>query len=135
LVENGYDAIVSRDDVPETAAAVALLMTNLSRLAEDLWIWSTLEFGYVELADRYCSVSSIMPQKKNPGVLEKLKALAAEAVGDAMDAFAAVKNVSFSELGHARARRISPGVVRASTRTRVETPAARTRSVGHHRRP
>jgi argininosuccinate lyase len=103
LVENGYDAIVARDDVTETASAVALLMTNLSRLAEDLWMWSTLEFGYVELADRYCSVSSIMPQKKNPGVLEKLKALSAEAVGDAMAAFAAVKNVSFSECGDAQA--------------------------------
>lgn len=103
LVENAYDAIVSRDDVTETAAAVALLMTNLSRLAEDLWIWSTLEFGYAELADRYCSVSSIMPQKKNPGVLEKLKAMSAEAIGDSTAAFAAVKNVSFSECGDAQA--------------------------------
>lgn len=102
LVENGYDAIVARDDVTETAAAVALLMTNVSRLAEDLWIWSTLEFGYIELADRYCSVSSIMPQKKNPGVLEKLKAMSARAIGDAMAAFAAVKNVSFSECGDAQ---------------------------------
>ncbi len=102
LVENGYDAIVSRDDVAETAAAVALLLTNLSRLAEDLWLWSTLEFGYAELADRYCSVSSIMPQKKNPVVLEKIKALGAEAIGAAMAAFAAVKNVSFSECGDAQ---------------------------------
>lgn len=102
LVENGYDAIVARDDVTELASVVALLMTNLSRLAEDLWIWSTLEFGYAELADRYCSVSSIMPQKKNPGVLEKVKALAAQAIGDAMAAFAAVKNVSFSECGDAQ---------------------------------
>ena len=102
LVENGYDAIVSRDDVTELASGVALLMTNLSRLAEDLWMWSTLEFGYVELADRYCSVSSIMPQKKNPGVLEKLKALSAQAIGDAMATFATVKNVSFSECGDAQ---------------------------------
>ncbi len=103
LVVNAYDAIVSRDDVTEAAAAVALLMTNLSRLCEDLWIWSTLEFGYAELADRYCSVSSIMPQKKNPGVIEKLKALSAQAIGDSMAAFAAVKNVSFSECGDAQA--------------------------------
>jgi argininosuccinate lyase len=103
LVENGYDAIVSRDDVTELAAAVGMLMTTLSRLCEDLWMWSTLEFGYVELADRYCSVSSIMPQKKNPGVLEKIKALSAQAIGDAMAAFAAVKNVSFSECGDAQA--------------------------------
>ncbi len=102
LVENGYDAIVSRDDVTELAAAVAMLMTDLSRLCEDLWIWSTLEFSYVELADRYSSVSSIMPQKKNPGVIEKLKALSAQAIGDAMAAFAAVKNVSFSECGDAQ---------------------------------
>ncbi|HUE76137.1 MAG TPA: argininosuccinate lyase [Chloroflexota bacterium] len=102
LVENAYDAIVSRDDVPECASVIALLMTNLSRLAEDLWLWSTLEFGYVELADRYCAVSSIMPQKKNPGVLEKLKAMSAQAVGDAVATFAAVKNVSFSECGDAQ---------------------------------
>lgn len=103
LVVNGYDAIVSRDDVTETAAVVALLMTNASRLAEDIWMWCTLEFGYVELADRYCAVSSIMPQKKNPGVIEKIKALSAEAVGASMTAFAAVKNVSFSECGDAQA--------------------------------
>jgi argininosuccinate lyase len=102
LVENGYDAIVARDDATETAAAVALLMTHISRLSEDLWMWSTLEFGYIELADRYCSVSSIMPQKKNPGVLEKVKGLSAHAIGDAMAAFASVKNVSFSECGDAQ---------------------------------
>ena len=103
LVVNGYDAIVSRDDATETAAVVALMMTNISRLAEDIWMWCTLEFGYVELADRYCAVSSIMPQKKNPGVIEKIKALSAEVVGTSMTAFAAVKNVSFSECGDAQA--------------------------------
>jgi argininosuccinate lyase len=136
LVENGYDAIVSRDDVVETGAAVALLMTHLSRLCEDLWLWSTLEFGYAELADRYCSVSSIMPQKKNPGVVEKIKALAAEAVGGASAAFAAVKNTSFSECGDAQTggnRPVYDAVAAASTSLELLCGVLRTLTIKKER--
>ncbi|TLX92145.1 MAG: argininosuccinate lyase, partial [Thaumarchaeota archaeon] len=62
LIENSIDATTSRDFVAEYLGAAAILMTNLSRLAEDLIIWSTSEFSFVELSDEFTSVSSVMPQ-------------------------------------------------------------------------
>lgn len=64
LVENSIDATSSRDVAAEYVADVAILMTNLSRIAEDLIIWSTSEFSFVELSDRFASPSSVMPTKK-----------------------------------------------------------------------
>jgi argininosuccinate lyase len=68
-LEIAYDAVSSRDDALETAGALAVLATFLSRIATDLYAWSTWEYGFVELADRHSAVSSIMPQKKNPAAL------------------------------------------------------------------
>jgi argininosuccinate lyase len=73
LVENSIDAVSSRDFAIETLACLAILMINMSRIAEDLILWSTSEFGYVELADEFASTSSIMPQKKNPCTLELIR--------------------------------------------------------------
>ena len=56
-----------RDFAIEFAAAAALVMMHLSRFAEELVLWSNPRFGFVTLADRFCTGSSIMPQKKNPG--------------------------------------------------------------------
>ncbi|MSO77930.1 MAG: argininosuccinate lyase [Alphaproteobacteria bacterium] len=98
LVEIAYDAVSSRDDALETAAALAVLMTNLSRVAVDLQNWNTAEYGFIELADEYSSVSSIMPQKKNPQALEHAKAVAAEVTGALMSVLGAVKNTSFSDV-------------------------------------
>lgn len=98
LVEIAYDAASSRDDVHETAAALAILMTGLSRLAADLQSWNTAEFGFIELADQFSSVSSIMPQKKNPQALEYAKAAAAHVTGALTVVLAASKNTSFSDV-------------------------------------
>lgn len=98
LVEVAYDAVSSRDDGHETTAALAILMTAISRLAVDLQSWSTLEYAFVELGDEHSSVSSIMPQKKNPASLEHLKADAAYAVGALMSALAVSKNTSFADV-------------------------------------
>jgi len=81
LVENSIDAISSRDFVAEYVGNAAILMTNLSRLAEDLIIWSTSEFSFVELSDRFTSTSSVMPQKKNPDVLELVRGKTAQVIG------------------------------------------------------
>ncbi len=81
LVENSLDAVSSRDAVLEAAACMSLLMTHLSRMAEDLILWSTQEFGYVELSDEYSSTSSAMPQKKNPCTLELIRGKAGEVHG------------------------------------------------------
>jgi len=73
LCENSLDAVSDRDFAIEFTAAAALLMTHLSRLSEELILWMSPRFGFVMLADRYCTGSSIMPQKKNPDVPELVR--------------------------------------------------------------
>jgi len=68
--ENSIDAVSDRDFIIEFESAAAIAMMHLSRLAEELIIWSSREFGFVELGDAYSTSSSIMPQKKNPDVAE-----------------------------------------------------------------
>ncbi len=98
LAEVAYDGVSVRDDAHEAVAALAILATNLSRLAFDLQNWNTMEYGFIELGDAYASVSSIMPQKKNPQSLEHSKAAAAHVVGDLMTALACSKNTSLSDV-------------------------------------
>ncbi len=92
-LENSIDAVGSRDFILETQSALTLLAVNLSRLAEDLIIWSSQEFGTVELPDEFTSTSSIMPQKKNPEVLEVIRARASYALGDFVASAAALKSL------------------------------------------
>ncbi len=70
LTRNSLDAVADRDFVAEYHFAAALAMMHLSRLAEEIVLWSTAEFGFVELDDAFATGSSIMPQKKNPDVAE-----------------------------------------------------------------
>jgi argininosuccinate lyase len=70
ISRNSLDAVSDRDFIIEFLAAAAIIMTHLSRLAEELIIWSGAEFGFVEMDDAYATGSSIMPQKKNPDVAE-----------------------------------------------------------------
>jgi argininosuccinate lyase len=70
---NSLDAVSDRDFAIEFAASAALLMTHLSRLSEELVLWMNPRFGFVALGDRYCTGSSIMPQKKNPDVPELVR--------------------------------------------------------------
>ena len=71
--ENSLDAVSDRDFAIEFVAAAALLMTHLSRMSEELVLWSSSPFGFIELSDAYCTGSSIMPQKKNPDVPELVR--------------------------------------------------------------
>ncbi|MFQ6095551.1 MAG: argininosuccinate lyase, partial [Candidatus Bathyarchaeia archaeon] len=73
LVENSIDAVSSKDVEIEVLSILANLMSSLSRISEDLILWSSSEFGYLELADEYSSTSSVMPQKKNPCTLELIR--------------------------------------------------------------
>jgi len=81
ICENSTDAVSDRDFVAEFLFWAALLQTHLSRLAEDLIIWSSAEFGFVELDDAYATGSSLMPQKKNPDSLELLRGKVGRMVG------------------------------------------------------
>lgn len=98
LVEVAYDAVSSRDDVHEATAALAVMMTGLSRVCTDLQLWNTMEFGFIEFDDAYSSVSSIMPQKKNPVAMEHFKAVAAMATGALGTVLATGKNTSFADV-------------------------------------
>jgi len=71
--EHALDVISSRDFIAETLCALAILASNLSRLAEEIVYWSTYEFGMIELDDAYALGSSIMPQKKNPCIAELVR--------------------------------------------------------------
>lgn len=74
IVENTLDGAGGNVDfILQTAAAIAISLCNLGRLLEGIYIWNTSEFGMLELADEYCSISSIMPQKKNPVALEMVR--------------------------------------------------------------
>jgi len=74
LIENSMDGVSTRDFILETMAALSILGTNLSKICEELILFSTYEFRVVELSDVYTSTSSIMPQKKNPDVAEIARA-------------------------------------------------------------
>ncbi|HEU4984951.1 MAG TPA: argininosuccinate lyase [Nitrososphaera sp.] len=93
LVRNSLDATTSRDSFLEYVAALAILASTLARMAEDLIIWSTQEFGFVELDDRYSSTSSAMPQKKNPDPLELTRAKAAIIAGRLASVLGMVKGL------------------------------------------
>ncbi|MCB4757291.1 MAG: argininosuccinate lyase [Elusimicrobia bacterium] len=73
ISENSIDAVASRDVVVEFLSICAILMTNVSRLAEELVLWSSSEFGFISLTDEFTSGSSIMPQKRNPDVAEIIR--------------------------------------------------------------
>ncbi len=104
VLENSLDAVGSRDFIMETQAVLSLLAVNLSRFAEDLIIWSSAEFSTVELPDEFTSTSSIMPQKKNPEVLEVIRARASYGLADFVATAAILKslpttyNLDFQEI-------------------------------------
>jgi argininosuccinate lyase len=81
IAANSLDAVGDRDFVIEFLADAALLMMHLSRIAEELILWSSAQFGFVDLPDRYCTGSSIMPQKKNPDVPELVRGKSARVIG------------------------------------------------------
>jgi argininosuccinate lyase len=81
-MRNSIDATGDRDFLAELLAALAIAQTHLSRLAEELVLWSTQEFGFVEMADAHTTGSSMMPQKKNPDVAEVVRGKTGRVVGD-----------------------------------------------------
>jgi argininosuccinate lyase len=81
LCENSLDAVSDRDFAIEFCGAAALAMMHRSRLSEEVVLWSSPRFGFVRLPDRYCTGSSIMPQKKNPDVPELVRGKSARVVG------------------------------------------------------
>jgi len=87
------DTVSDRDFVIETLSVLAILGMHLSRLAEDLIIWSTKEFGFVELDDAFATGSSLMPQKKNPDVLELIRGYTGTLYGNLMSVLTMMKGL------------------------------------------
>jgi len=90
---NSMDAVASRDAALEFLAACAIAAVTLSRLAEELVLWSTAEFGFVELSDAYSTGSSLMPQKKNPDVPELVRGKTGRVVGNLVSLLTTVKGL------------------------------------------
>ncbi|HEU5396595.1 MAG TPA: argininosuccinate lyase [Verrucomicrobiae bacterium] len=84
LTQNSMDAVSDRDFVVEFAAAAALLAVHLSRLSEDLILWSSAEFNFIKIADAYTTGSSLMPQKKNPDIAELARGKSGRVIGNLM---------------------------------------------------
>ena len=91
LCENSLDAVSDRDFAIEFCAAAALAMVHLSRLAEELVLWASPRYGFVRLPDRFCTGSSIMPQKKNPDVPELVRGKSGRVIGHLVGLLALMK--------------------------------------------
>ena len=95
---NTYGSIATIDYTLEAAAATSVALVGLGRFVQDLLLWSTIEIGYVRLADGLVQISSIMPQKRNPVALEHARAITSKALGQASALPLAVHNTPFGDI-------------------------------------
>ncbi|NJK90639.1 MAG: argininosuccinate lyase [Blastochloris sp.] len=93
VTRNSLDAVSDRDFMLEYAAANAVTAVHLSRLAEDLILWSSAEFGFIRIGDAFTTGSSLMPQKKNPDVAEITRGKSGRVIGDLMALLTLVKGL------------------------------------------
>jgi argininosuccinate lyase len=96
ISRNSIDAVSDRDFIIEYESCASILIMHLSRLAEELIIWSTAEFDFVEIDDSYCTSSSIMPQKKNPDVLEIIRGKSGIVYGGLLGMLTVMKGLPLS---------------------------------------
>lgn len=92
ICQNSLDAVSDRDFAIEFTAAASILMVHLSRLSEELIYWMSPRFGFIDIADRFCTGSSIMPQKKNPDVPELVRGKSARVIGHLMGLITLMKS-------------------------------------------
>ena len=96
LVENSYDAVAARDYILEAVSVAAVLCSTLVRVADTLIVWSSSEFGMIDMPDSYAYTSSIMPQKRNPGYFfESVRAKVSRVEGDLVSALMTMKGTTF----------------------------------------
>ncbi|MFA6505001.1 MAG: argininosuccinate lyase [Treponemataceae bacterium] len=93
---NSMDSVADRDFAAELSAACAILMTHLSRFSEDVVIWATEEFGFIDLAEEWSTGSSIMPQKKNPDFAELVRGKSARTIGDLVTLLTLMKGLPYA---------------------------------------
>ncbi|WP_208507363.1 argininosuccinate lyase [Variovorax paradoxus] len=98
VVENSYDAVAARDYIVEAIAALAVMASSITRVVDSLIVWSTSEFGMIDMPDSYGYTSSIMPQKRNPGYfLESVRSKSARITGDVASALCTLKGTTFAQ--------------------------------------
>ncbi len=95
VMRNSLDATASRDFLMEVASGLAILGVHLSRICEEIVIWSTTEFGFIRLSDAFSTSSSMMPQKKNPDVAELIRGKAARLIGHVTALYTLEKSLCF----------------------------------------
>jgi len=93
ITENSLDGVSDRDFVIELASCISIIMMHLSRFSEELILWSSHEFSFIEMDDAFSTGSSIMPQKKNPDVAELVRGKAGRAYGNLMTLLAMMKSL------------------------------------------
>ncbi|NKB81270.1 MAG: argininosuccinate lyase [Nitrospirales bacterium] len=94
--QNSLDAVSDRDFVAEVLAALSILMMHLSRFSEELVLWSSQEYGFVELSDGFCTGSSMMPQKKNPDIPELVRGKTGRVYGHLVGLLTTLKGLPLS---------------------------------------
>ena len=92
IAGNSLDAVSDRDFAIELASAGSLIMMHLSRMAEELVLWMSAQFGFIDLPDRFCTGSSIMPQKKNPDVPELVRGKSGRVYGHLLSLLTLMKS-------------------------------------------
>lgn len=95
-LENSMDGVSARDYIAETVFDLATLTTTLSKMCEEMVLWSTYEFGIIEIADEFSSTSSIMPQKKNPDVAEVARAKSTVINGELITIMTILKAIPYT---------------------------------------
>jgi argininosuccinate lyase len=93
VAKNSLDAVSDRDFIIEFLADASLIMVHLSRMSEELILWSTAEFAFIDIADAFCTGSSIMPQKKNPDIPELIRGKSGRVVGHLMGLLTTLKGL------------------------------------------
>ncbi len=96
ITANSLDAVSDRDAMLEAMSAASISMMHLSRFSEELVLWSTLEFGFIEIGDAFTTGSSMMPQKKNPDMAELVRGKCGRVVGDLVALFVTMKGLPLS---------------------------------------
>jgi len=93
VLENTVDAVSNRDFMLETGACLTIIMTSLSRMAGDYILWSTPEYGLIELSDEFTDTSTAMPQKKNASLFEMVRGRTGTSIGTLLQLFTTVKGL------------------------------------------
>ena len=96
VTQNSLDSVSDRDYCIEFTSAFAILMSHLSRMCEDIILWNTTEFGFIELSEKWSTGSSIMPQKKNPDFAELIRGRTGKVYGDLISLLVMVKSLPLS---------------------------------------